>query len=313
MVKGRRPAEKNKARSEVSVCNWPVSTCASFPALFAIVVFSLGSCKKANVSHLTNLNNNVISVLGHRGSGVNMDNTYPMNTLESIESGIDEMGADGVEIDAQLSKDKQLILYHDDNLLTMTSFSGLLNSYTQDQLNGCLINPSFFNDPLKSYRLASLESVFDRFKNYSPPPICFIDIKPYYDNSNFQTTADYNGTFTPVINSLILKYNRQGSTLVSSGNEDMLQRLKAANSSLKLILDNGDFNYALQEASALGLFGITIHYQSISQTQMEIAHEHNLRVILWGVNTKQACRDAANLFPDYVETDNVAYMLSLTR
>lgn len=280
---------------------------------FTIIPF-IFSCGKVKTNHLTNLNNNTISVLGHRGSGASgIENTYPDNTLESMEVGMDELGADGIEMDVQLSKDNQLMLYHDGELMSTTSCSGTINSYTKDELKNCLIDAVFYNAPLKEYHLASPEEVFERFKNYSPQPICFLDTKHNYDAANYLDITDFNLAFAQAINSLISKYNRHSTTLVSSGNKEMLQILKLNNSSLKLILHGESFETIFIDAKQLGLFGITIHYKSISREQIKTAHENNLRVTLWGVRTKEDCKAAARLFPDYVKTDNVPFMLSLTK
>ncbi len=283
-----------------------------YPGIFIMLCFFL-SCKRVDTSKLTNLNNNTISVLGHRGCGVLPDNTYPINTLESIGVGIDQMGADGMEIDAQLSKDNQLILYHDQELMTMTFCNGMVNSHTKDELCHCTISSVFFNDPLKNYHLVPLEEVFEKYKNYAPSPICYIDVKPYYDSTNFLTYADYNQVFAQTMTILISKYDKLETTILSSVDNNMLLQLKSTSPSLKLAIDNPDFETAFQHATSMGLFGITINYKNINRVQMDKAHANNLRVILWGVDTKAACRATALLLPDYVETDNVLYMLSLTK
>jgi glycerophosphoryl diester phosphodiesterase len=281
--------------------------------LFVLIIsFFFLNCKKPG-HHLTNLNNNVIGVLGHRGSGVNIDNTYPINTMESIEVGIDQMGADGMEIDAQLSKDKQLILYHDTDLVTLTSFSGLINSYTRNELSKCVINSDFYNSPFKEYHLAALEEVFEQYKNYSPTPICYIDVKPYYDAANFQHYADFNLCYASTMNALISKYYRQEYIMLSSVDNNLLQQMKIISPSLKLLVDESDFDMAFRDATTLGLYGMTINYKNITREQVIKAHDNNLRVILWGVSNKAACRTVLSLFPDFVETDEVLYMLSLTK
>ncbi len=276
------------------------------------LIFFTG-CNKDDPPRLTNLNNNVIGVLGHRGAGVAFYITYPINTLASIKVAIEEMGADGVEIDAQLSKDNQLMLYHDEELETITSCSGMINSHIKDELSHCLISSAFFNAPFTDYHLATLEEVFERYTNHSPSPVCYIDAKPNYDTANFQSYYAYNLVFSQTMIALISKYSAQENTLLSSTDVDMLQQLKLLSPTLKLIVDIPDFNTAFQQASSLGLFGMTINYANISREQIEQAHAQNLRVILWGVDTKDACRDAARLFPDYVETDNVLYMISLSK
>jgi glycerophosphoryl diester phosphodiesterase len=286
---------------------------AKYLLLILTIIFFLQCGKKIDTSQLTNLNNNTITVLGHRGSGVSVDNTYPMNTLESIEVGIEEMGADGMEIDAQLTKDNQLMLYHDDELAIITSFSGLINSYTRTELSNCVINSAFFNNEFKQYHLASLEEVFERYKSYYPSPVCYIDIKPYYDTVNFQSYSDYANVFAQTMNALISKYNRQESTLLSCTDTIVLRSLQKVSPSLKLFIDDSDFDVAFQRATSMGLFGITINYEKISKADVEKTHANNLRIIVYSVKSRAACREIDRFFPDYVETDNVLYMLSLTK
>jgi hypothetical protein len=44
---------------------------------------------------------------------------------------------------------------------------------------------------------------------------------------------------------------------------------------------------------------------------MDAAHAANMRVALWGVGSVSSCRETVKLFPDYVKTDNITYLLSL--
>lgn len=58
--------------------------------------------------------------MAHRG----YCSKYPENTLIAIKAAIEECRADGVEFDIHLTKDRQLILQHDDTLDRMTTGSG---------------------------------------------------------------------------------------------------------------------------------------------------------------------------------------------
>ncbi|MCX7845927.1 MAG: glycerophosphodiester phosphodiesterase family protein, partial [Dictyoglomaceae bacterium] len=53
-------------------------------------------------------------ILGHRGNAYN-----PENTIKAFKSAI-EMGADGIELDVQKTKDNILIVCHDENLKRLT-------------------------------------------------------------------------------------------------------------------------------------------------------------------------------------------------
>lgn len=268
------------------------------------------SCKKINTDNLTNLNNNHITVLGHRGNGIN--GTFPGNSLESMEAAIDELGAEGVEMDVQLSKDGELILFHDDELATLTSCNGKINSHTKDELEKCLYDTKFFNAPLRDYHLASLESIFARFKNYSPLPIFFLDTKYIFESENYiDSTNQFNSVFGKAIYNLIAKYKLEKVVLVSSSSRELLNYLKNNFPSLNLVFHADTFDNGLDTAKSLGLFGITLHYQNITREQMETAHTNNVRVTIYGVGAVASCKETVRLFPDYVKTDNITYLLSL--
>ena len=54
-------------------------------------------------------------IIGHRGVAA----FAPENTIESFKKAL-EAGADGFECDIRLSKDKKLVVIHDDNLKRIT-------------------------------------------------------------------------------------------------------------------------------------------------------------------------------------------------
>ena len=63
-------------------------------------------------------------VLGHAGAGfftpLNPFNPLPPSSLAGVRHALAQ-GADGVEVDVQLSQDSVLVLYHDPGLTSMTA------------------------------------------------------------------------------------------------------------------------------------------------------------------------------------------------
>ena len=66
----------------------------------------------ANIRYCNKHKKQSLFVFGHRGA----PEIYPENSLLAINEAI-KRGADGVEFDIQLTKDKQIILFHDDYIL----------------------------------------------------------------------------------------------------------------------------------------------------------------------------------------------------
>lgn len=68
-------------------------------------------------------------VLAHRGAS----GYAPENTMEAFRLAA-EMGADGIETDVRFSKDKQIIIIHDEKIDRVSNGQGVVGDYTLDEL-----------------------------------------------------------------------------------------------------------------------------------------------------------------------------------
>ena len=68
-------------------------------------------------------------IFGHRGYAA----VYPENTMISFKEA-QKAGADGIELDVQLSRDKELVVIHDPTVDRTTDGSGSVRELTLDQL-----------------------------------------------------------------------------------------------------------------------------------------------------------------------------------
>jgi len=69
------------------------------------------------------------TIIAHRGASA----YYPENTLPSFEAAI-EMGADMVELDVQLTSDKEVVVFHDEKISRCTDGRGKIADYTLAEL-----------------------------------------------------------------------------------------------------------------------------------------------------------------------------------
>ena len=121
------------------------------------ILFAVSSCKKDNFNIL-NLNNNKISVLGHGGMGIGQ--VYPINSFESILNCLN-LGADGTELDVQMTKDSVLVAFHDRSLEHSTNISGQIFNKTWGEIKDVTYkNPLYTN-----YKLISLDELFTNIEN----------------------------------------------------------------------------------------------------------------------------------------------------
>ena len=68
-------------------------------------------------------------IYGHRGS----KGQFPENTLLSFQQAINE-GVDGIELDVHLTKDKEVVVIHDERLDRTTNGSGFINKLTLEEI-----------------------------------------------------------------------------------------------------------------------------------------------------------------------------------
>lgn len=79
--------------------------------------------------------------LGHRGTGVNRPgHALPENSIPSYVAAL-SAGADGIELDVELTADSQLIIMHDDTLDRTTTCTGCVSALAFDEVRACrLVN-----------------------------------------------------------------------------------------------------------------------------------------------------------------------------
>ncbi|MBO8157062.1 MAG: glycerophosphodiester phosphodiesterase [Bacillaceae bacterium] len=100
-------------------------------------------------------------IFAHRGSSA----THPENTLSSFQAA-HELGADGIELDVQLTNDHVPVVIHDLTVNRTTNGKGQVKDYTFSELQS-LDAGSWFDSKWKGERIPSLEEVLDWMKDTS--------------------------------------------------------------------------------------------------------------------------------------------------
>lgn len=99
-----------------------------------------------------------VVVVAHRGDWRN----YPENSIPAIESAI-SMGVDIVELDLKLTKDRVLVLSHDDTANRTTTGKGLISTMTLDSLKG--FNLRYVNGVKSKYKMPTLKEALEVCKD----------------------------------------------------------------------------------------------------------------------------------------------------
>ena len=110
-------------------------------------------------------------VFAHRGS----KGTLPENTLLSIKEAV-RVGSDGIEIDVHLSKDKKIVVIHDETVNRTTNGNGYIKNMTLEEIKS-LDAGSWFSEEYKNEKIPTLEELLDFLNNLNFTGTLNIEIK----------------------------------------------------------------------------------------------------------------------------------------
>lgn len=265
------------------------------PGLGLLLITWLARCGKQDDFQVENLNHNIIMILGHAGMGDLYK--YPNNSLQAIEPVIG-IGADGTELDVQITKDSVLILFHDITLDGRTKCSGFESPY---YYNWSDIKDCYYNTLTGTIPVYTADNIFSKIPN----------LNDYYFSFDCKLTPEYaydvayRRQFLRAIRRLCDKYNMSKNVFIEG---DLDFQLLARD----LGMENKGFviGSSIKEVSNHNIFGIGADLD-IHPDSVKYAHQLGLRVMLWGIKTDEGNKVAIRLNPDIVQTDKPIPILML--
>ena len=139
-------------------------------------------------------------VIAHRGGS----DLAPENTLAAFRTAV-EVGADAIELDVRLTKDRKLAVFHDRWLDRTTNGSGIIGTFTMEELKR-LDAGLWYGRKFAGERVPSLEEVFEAMPEDFP---VYVEVKARGPNGLSLAGA---------VAGVIRRYERWDSTVVASFN-----------------------------------------------------------------------------------------------
>lgn len=273
---------------------------------YFIPFFVYFGCNYTDLPDIHNLNDGKIDVIGHGGSGFQaFDNPYPANSFTSIKRAIDGMNADGFEVDVQLSSDSVLVLYHDRRLESLTDGEGFVYERDADYLLNCRYRNDFNVNITMNEKIISLEKIISYFKDYTPKPIIYLDIKLYNSKTEYSIRLIHHLT------TLVDKYNAQEYIIIQSNSLDFLTATITTDSSLQIYLKGPYKKTTVQNVLNNNFKGVMANFESIAANDIMELHENGIYVALYGGRSRNSLTKAIEKSPDAVQTDNIHLLQSL--
>lgn len=230
------------------------------------------------------------AIISHRGASAHA----PENTLAAFKLAVDQ-GADGVELDAKMTADGQIVVIHDQTVDRTTGAHGTVRAMTLAQLKS-LDAGSFFAPAFKGEPIPTLEEVFLAIGSRT---LINVEI------TNYTSVWD---ALPDKICDLVKKLGLQEHIIFSSFHPLNLIRAKRRLPEVPVAL--------LTEAGAAGrlLRGplgrlaapkfIHPYYTDVTEASLALEHRRGRRVNVWTVDQPEDIRRLLRIGIDGIITDD---------
>lgn len=227
-------------------------------------------------------------VLGHRGAKA----YAPMNTLPAFELAL-QQGADGVELDAHFSKDREVVIVHDFTVDATTNGKGRVKEMTLAQLKA-LDAGSWFGAAFQAVRIPTLDEVFEAVG------------KKLFINVELKVESSENEGLERAVADKIAHYELEERVIVSSFDFLILHRLRRLMPEIPVgFLHSDPLDEAQRERLRQFHFeAVHPHHSLIDAAYMAWAKENGYRVNIWTVNDPALAVELRDLGVDAIISDN---------
>lgn len=267
--------------------------------LLLVLAITLPACRKEPIT-VDNLLGGRVIVQGHGGMGIH--SLYPLNSPASVLACLNS-GADGVEIDVQMSRDSVLVAYHSADLAANTDITGAVASRTWAELEAARFTSSSYN----AYRLFRLDHFMDQLGD----PGRFhwsLDLKSHPAD---EPEGAYLDRFARAVARLVGERGLADRCHIESHQTYLLLAIRGHLPGARLFIYPTDFAQGFAEATAHDLTGISTDMAWITREQVVLAHDSGLWIALWNVSGRSENTEAMRLGPEIIQSDRVEHLLGL--
>jgi len=225
--------------------------------------------------------------IAHRGAA----GTRPELTRAAFERAL-EIGVDMIELDVQLTRDRQLVVLHDLELGRTLQGEGAVREHNFDELRA-LDAGAWFALEYAGARVPSLAEVLD-----------LTDGKAALNVEVKSPAPDWQPTASAVVD-LLTARERLDSTIISSFETGALRavRERSPDARIGVLWHTADLDAMWLLAEALDARSVHPHWSLIDAALIEQAHARGLEVITWTVNEAEVIALLVGLGVDGIISD----------
>lgn len=290
--------------------------------VFAGTLTSCSIFSKSSKNMVQNPDFPSFSYEGHRGAR----GLYPENSIGAMKIAIDQPKVTTLEMDCHITKDKKVIVYHDDYLnpkfVTYSNGSelkgndnkGLIYNYTLKELEqfdiGQKGNVDFPEQEKKATSIALLSDLIDASETYAKekrtsPMYYNIETKSKDGNDHKAHPAPQE--FSDLVLEVVLEKKIAGRTVIQSFDKRTIQYINKTYPQIKTsyLIEAKNKKTIKEIVEELGFtpFIISPNYKIVTKQFVEEAHKLGIKVIPWTINSKEEITNLEQLKVDGIISD----------
>jgi glycerophosphoryl diester phosphodiesterase len=225
-------------------------------------------------------------LIGHRGYPAR----YPENTLASFKGAM-EAGCDMIELDVTQTRDRKVVVIHDDTLDRTTTGKGLVASHSLEEIKA-LDAGSWFDPRFATERVPELSEVLKLTAGR-----CLLNIE-------IKTSAFEADCPADAVEHQVVKQVKTGGAMdrviISSFDRRILLRIAAMDEppAIAFITDHGADRDLLELLLALKAFSWHPRFKVLTRDQVEAVHSAGLKIFPWTINTREEAQRILDLGVD---------------
>lgn len=254
-------------------------------------------------------------VLGHAGSGfftpISPFNFRPPSSWRGVRRAL-LRGADGVEVDLQLSQDSVVMLYHDPGLENSSTGQGCVSQHPAAELVQLRYRGGWPYDWIQHERPITFDTLLARLSRRPAFPHLHLDL--HEDDPCLP--AGHQLDRVPILIRQLARSLRRyrvplEQVLLVTQEERTVGLVRAALPGLRIGLEiaSDEFAGGLRTARALKLHTVVLDADRVTPDQASQAHAAGLAVVVFGGRSPKDLRRILATQPDEIEVDNVKRLL----